>query len=63
MESHREDDTLTSDEDVRESLDDAAEAAREPHHDEAERGSRQEAAREAERSPRRQGEGIHPGSH
>lgn len=44
-------------------LDDAAEAAKRPHDDAQERSRRRAAADRAERSPRRQGEGIHPGSH
>jgi hypothetical protein len=57
------DKTPTEDEDVRRKLDDAAHSAQRPHHDAGERERRREAAEEAERSPRRQGEGIHPGSH
>jgi hypothetical protein len=53
-------DQPSSDEDVRESFEDAAEAAQRPHDDEAERRRAQEAAREAGRNPRREGEGIHP---
>ena len=53
----------TSDEKVREALDDAAEAAQRPHDDEQERERRKAGAEEAERQPRRMGEGIHPGSH
>ena len=44
-------------------LEDAAEAARRPHDDAEERERRRKAAKEAERSPRRQGKGIHPGTH
>lgn len=46
---------LTSDDDTREALDDAADAAQRPHEDEQERERRQEGAQEAERSPRREG--------
>jgi hypothetical protein len=56
-------DQPSDDEDVERSLDDAAEAARRPHDDAEERERRRKAAEHAERSPRRQGEGIHPGSH
>jgi hypothetical protein len=63
MDEDRPDRPLTSDEDVREALDDAAEAAQTPHADEDARRRRQEAAQEAERSPRRQGDGSHAGSH
>jgi hypothetical protein len=51
------------DDDVRRTLDDAADSAQRPHDDTEQREDRREAAREAERSPRREGEGIHPGSH
>jgi hypothetical protein len=50
-------------EDVDRRLDDAADAATRPHEDAEERRRQREAADRAERSPRRQGEGIHPGSH
>jgi hypothetical protein len=48
---------------VKPKLEDAAEAARRPHDDAEEREERREGAERAERSPRRQGEGIHPGTH
>jgi hypothetical protein len=56
-------DQPSDDEDVERSLDDAAKAARQPHDDSEEREQRRKAAEHAERNPRRQGEGIHPGSH
>jgi hypothetical protein len=59
MDEDRSNGPLTSDDAVRESLDDAADATQRPHDDEEERRRRQAAAEEAERSPRRQGEGIH----
>jgi hypothetical protein len=51
------------DRDPDEQLDELAEDLRRPHDDEQERRRRQAAADRAGRSPRRQGEGIHPGSH
>jgi hypothetical protein len=53
----------TDDDEVRRKLDDAADTAQRPHDDAAERERRRKAAERAERSPRRQGEGVHPGSH
>jgi hypothetical protein len=51
------------DDDVQRKLDDAADKTQRPHDDAEEREQRREAADRAERSPRREGEGIHPGSH
>jgi len=50
----------STDDDLERSLEDAAEATRRPHGDADERERRREATERAERSPRRQGEGIHP---
>ena len=50
----------SSDDEVREALDTAADAALRPHDDEVERRRAQEAAREAGSNPRREGDGIHP---
>jgi hypothetical protein len=56
-------DQPTVDDKLKRRLEDAAEAVRRPHDDAEERERRRKAAKEAERSPRRQGEGIHPGTH
>jgi hypothetical protein len=56
-------DSSIVDDELERSLEDAAEAAQRPHDDAQERRRRRAAADRAERSPRRQGEGIHPGSH
>ena len=56
-------DRSTLDDELERSLEEAAEAAKRPHDDAEQRRRRREAANRAERSPRRQGEGIHPGSH
>ena len=50
----------SSDDEVRETFDDAADAALRPHDDEEERRQAQEAAERAGSNPRREGDGIHP---
>ena len=61
--NHAASDDCTLDDEVGRSLEEAAEAAKRPHDDAEERRRQRAAAARAERSPRRQGEGIHPGSH
>jgi uncharacterized membrane protein len=51
------------DRELHEHLDELAEELRVPHHDEEERARRQAAAEKAGENPRREGHGIHPGSH
>jgi hypothetical protein len=51
------------DRELHEHLDELAEELRVPHHDAEERRRRQEAAERAGANPRREGHGIHPGSH